>query len=335
MTPVSGGRTRRVLPVVVALVCAAGTSAATSAAAFAKSASAVKVTAKHKATPKKKTKKKGKQKKEMPAAVSLRRGTTYLALGDSVTFGYEEPQVTPAPDYPNAASFTAYPEMLGSELKLKVVNVACPGETSASLINNTSPLGYVCESPAPGSSRPGYRQDFPLHVNYTGSQLSYATSYLKSHKNVSLISLMIGANDFFRCQATTADHCQNLSEQAQVISTVAGNVNTILSTLRKKDKYKGQLVIVNYYSLDYANSLDNLQSAAINQAVDRAAAPYKVKVADGFAEWENAAAKSGGNSCTAGLLTQLTGATTPCGIHPTYAGQALLAQAVEKVLTIG
>lgn len=331
MTPVPGGRARRALPVVVALVCAVGTTAATSAAAFAKSASAAKVTAKHKATSKKKKKEK---KKETPAAVGLRRGTTYIALGDSVTFGYEEPQVTPAPDYPNAASFTGYPEMLGSELKLKVVNLACPGETSASLINSRSPLGYVCESGAPGSSKPGYRQAYPLHVNYTGSQLSYTTSYLKSHKNVSLISLMIGANDFFRCEATTSDHCQSLNEQAQVVSAVAGNVRTILSTLRNKDKYKGQLVIVNYYSLNYANSLDNLQSGAINQAVDNAAAPYKVKVANGFAEWEKGAAKSGGNSCTAGLLTQLTGASTPCGIHPSYAGQALLAQAVENVLAL-
>jgi lysophospholipase L1-like esterase len=334
MTPVPGGGTRRVLPVAIALVCAIGTTAATSATAFAKSASAAKVAAKHKARPKKKATPKKKNKKTMPAAVALRRGTTYIALGDSVTFGYQEPQVTPTPDYLNAASFIGYPEMLGSELKLKVVNLACPGETSASLVDNTSPLGYVCESPAPGSSTPGYRQAYPLHVNYTGSQLSYTTSYLRSHKNVSLISLMIGANDFFRCEATTSDHCQSLSEQGQVIGEVAGNVRTILSTLRNKDRYRGQLVIVNYYSLDYANSLDNLQSAAINQAVDNAAAPYKVRVANGFAEWENAAAKSGGNSCTAGLLTQLTGAKTPCGIHPTYAGQALLAQAVAKVLTI-
>jgi len=34
-------------------------------------------------------------------------GSRYLALGDSVTFGYQEPQVIPAPDYSNAASFVA------------------------------------------------------------------------------------------------------------------------------------------------------------------------------------------------------------------------------------
>jgi hypothetical protein len=35
-----------------------------------------------------------------------------------------------------------------------------------------------------------------------------------------------------------------------------------------------------------------------------------------------------GNTCKAGLLTQLS--TGSCGVHPSYAGQALLAQALIK-----
>jgi hypothetical protein len=62
-------------------------------------------------------------------------GSGYLALGDSVTFGYQEAQVVPAPDYHNASSFYGYPELLGTELRVKVANAACPGETSSSLIN--------------------------------------------------------------------------------------------------------------------------------------------------------------------------------------------------------
>ena len=68
-------------------------------------------------------------------ATRVTAGSTYLALGDSVTFGYMEPGVVPAPDYHSAASFLAYPEQLGAELHLKVANAACPGETSASLID--------------------------------------------------------------------------------------------------------------------------------------------------------------------------------------------------------
>ncbi len=44
-----------------------------------------------------------------------------------------------------------------------------------------------------------------------------------------------------------------------------------------------------------------------------------------------AAHSSGDSTCTAGLLTQLVGASTPCGIHPSYAGASLLALALEKV----
>ena len=55
-------------------------------------------------------------------------------------------------------------------------------------------------------------------------------------------------------------------------------------------------------------------------------------IADGFGEFEAAAAHSGGNTCTAGLLTQLS--TGGCGIHPSYAGQSLLAQALEKAIHI-
>jgi lysophospholipase L1-like esterase len=49
-------------------------------------------------------------------------GSQYLALGDSVTFGYEEPTVVPPPNYADAASFIAYPQILGEEYHLSVAN---------------------------------------------------------------------------------------------------------------------------------------------------------------------------------------------------------------------
>jgi hypothetical protein len=53
-------------------------------------------------------------------------------------------------------------------------------------------------------------------------------------------------------------------------------------------------------------------------------------VADGFGEFRRASAHSGRKPCTAGLLTQLS--TGGCGVHPSYAGQGLLALAVERVI---
>jgi lysophospholipase L1-like esterase len=263
---------------------------------------------------------------------AITKGSGYLALGDSVTFGYEEQQVVPAPNYGDASSFIAYPELLGKELHLTVANAACSGETSSSLIDATAQSNGCENSPGGG---PAYRTNFPLHVNYSGSQLAYAVSYLKKHKNVRLVSLMIGANDFFVCQETTADKCSSFTEQAGVIGTVEKNVATILTAIRKQAKYNGQIVIVNYYSLTYADQTAVQQSQLLNSSIDNAARPFHVEFADGFGQFGTAAAHSGGNSCTAGLLTQLSGVSSPCGIHPSYAGQSLLAQAVANAIRIG
>ena len=309
-------RGRRALGAALVMICAVGLLAATSGSAQAKAK-------KHPTTPK----------STLTPRSPITKGSGYLALGDSVTFGYQESQVVPAPNYADAASFVAYPALLGSELHLTVANAACPGETSSSLIDATG-QSNGCEN-TPGKGNVGYRTLNPLHVHYTGSQLDYAVSYLKTHRNVRLVSLMIGANDFFVCQETTADHCTSLSEQGAVIATAEKNVATILSTIRNKAHYGGQIAIVNYYSLDYASATTTAQSALLNQSIDGAARPFHVEVADGFGQFQSGAAHSGGNTCTAGLLTQLTGAPTPCGIHPSYTGQSLLAQAVANAIRLG
>jgi lysophospholipase L1-like esterase len=295
--------------VVVSLVCACALLALGSGPALAKA----------------KPKPKPAPAKNLPVVPS----SQYLALGDSVTFGYMEPTVVPAPKYADAASFPGYPEQLGARLRLSVANASCPGETSASLINASAPSNG-CENSPSHNPADNYR-DNPLHVKYTGSQLAFALSYLHSHHNVRLITLMIGANDFFLCQETTSDSCA--SEQNATAAAVTKNIHTILSAVRSKAHYTGQLVIVNYYSLDYAEPAVNAQSQLLNQVQDAAAKPFGVKIADGYGELQAASAHSGGDTCTAGLLTQLSAGG--CGIHPSYAGQALLAQALEKTIKIG
>ena len=257
-------------------------------------------------------------------------GSGYLALGDSVSFGYMEPTVVPAPDYSDGASFVGYPQMLGSELGLKVANAACPGETSASLLN-TGAQSNGCETNADGTTTGAYRVAHPLHVKYSGSQMAYANTYLKRHPGVRLVTLMIGANDAFACETTTSDGCQ--SELPSVVTKITKNVHTILSTLRHKDHYNGQLVVVDYYSLNYASPVVNAQSQELNRAQAAGAKGLHVRFANAYATFANAAAHSGNDTCTAGLLTQL-GAPGTCGVHPSVAGQALLASTVENTITI-
>ncbi len=304
---------RRALKLLVLVSCAAVGIAAVSATALAKKP------AKKPTAPK------------ITIHTPVAPGSGYLALGDSVTFGYEEAQVVPAPNYADASSFLGYPELLGSELHLTVANAACSGETSSSLINPTAQSNGCENTPTKGNV--GYRTMFPLHVKYSGSQLAYGVSYLKKHHNVRLVSLMIGANDFFVCQELTTDKCTTLPEQAAVLGTLGQNVKTILSTIRNKAHYGGQIAIENYYSLDYSSQAGDAQIELLNQTVDTAAKPFHVVVADGFGQLEAASVHSGGNTCTAALLTQLS--TGGCGIHPSYAGQSLLALALEKAIRLG
>jgi len=64
---------------------------------------------------------------------------TYLALGDSVAFGYVPPQAVPAPNYRSAHSFVGYPEDVAQALRVRVWNASCPGETTASMLTPGAP----------------------------------------------------------------------------------------------------------------------------------------------------------------------------------------------------
>jgi lysophospholipase L1-like esterase len=184
-----------------------------------------------------------------------------------------------------------------------------------------------CENTSSG--QPGYRSLYPLHTHYSGTQLAFAVKYLKKRAGrVGLVTLQLGANDGFLCVKTTTDHCA--SELGALLATVKSNVTKILKTIRKKARYDGRIVLVDYYSLDYADPLQSYQSQALNSALSSAARRYDAEVADAYTAYARAAAQSSGDACSAGLLTILTGGG--CGVHPSLAGHAVLANAVEKLV---
>lgn len=240
-----------------------------------------------------------------PSNATTSRGD-YLALGDSVSFGYREANTLPPPVYADPADFTGFPEDVAGALGMDVTNAACRGASSGQLLHtDVSALGC------------------PLHVTYTGTQMGFATQFLRSHPSTTLVTLMIGINDALQCQADTRDHCA--SELPHVLTELSANVTTILTEIRAH--YSGTVVVVNYYPLTYNG--DDF-SASVNQAVDQAAAPFHARVANGWSAFTTAAAGAGGNECAAGLLTHLVGGG--CGIHPSPSGQALLALSVEEAI---
>lgn len=243
---------------------------------------------------------------------------TYLALGDSVPFGYRGQP--PGLDYSKASNFTGYPELVGKKLGLKVVNATCPGETTASFMDVTA-QSNGCENTTHSSG--GYRTAYPLHVLYASvnqSQLDFAVQTLQHTKDVSLVTLQLGANDAFVCQQTTSDQC--VSEGGTLASTVQTNLEHILTTLRDQGGYHGKVVVVTYYSVEYTPGAI-AATQLLDGAIAAAAQAEGAKVADGFAAFQPGAMKEGGDPKAAGLVIQ-------GDVHPTAKGQELLAAAVEK-----
>jgi lysophospholipase L1-like esterase len=262
------------------------------------------------------------------------QGSRYLALGDSVPFGYREANSIPAPNFTKAKNFIGFPEDVARNLGLTLTNAACPGETTASFINakaqsngceNTFTAGAA--NPVPG----GYRTVYPLHAAYKGSQLAFAEAYLKKYPNTRLVTLMIGANDGFICLKSTSDGC--FSEFSALQATVTKNVKTIFRGLRDTAHYKGQIALVTYWSLNYRDATSNYETNGLNSALEAAAKPFNVRIANGYGQFHLASEQGHGNPCTAQLLTALSGAAKgTCGVHPSLAGAAVLAQAVERAI---
>jgi lysophospholipase L1-like esterase len=104
---------------------------------------------------------------------------------------------------------------------------------------------------------------------------------------------------------------------------VQADLGKILSTLRGEGHYDGRIVVVNYYALDYGSPAATA-SSLLNGVIGGVAAANGATVADAFTAFQKAAAGSGGNAVTAGLVL-------PDDVHPTGKGQRLLADTVESV----
>ncbi len=264
-----------------------------------------------------------------PSAAQNSRGPGYLALGDSVAFGYRPTSVAQPADYLDPAGFTGYPEDMAKALGLRLVNLSCPGETTASMISQSAPSNG-CETSAHGG--PGYRALAPLHASYTGSQLGYAVRYLQRHPDTELVTIDIGADDMFLCQQTTADHCTG-ADFGRALASVTRNLDTILSALRNQAHYRHDLAILGYYALNYGDRTSVAQTEALNAALAGPATRYGARLASGFAAFRAASAGAHGDTCAAGLRIRL--ASGGCDQHPSAQGQQVLATAVREEIGKG
>jgi lysophospholipase L1-like esterase len=254
----------------------------------------------------------------MPSESSPR---PYLALGDSVVFGFIN---NAGFAYVNPANFIGFPDYAARALRLTDFNAACPGETTGSYLS-ASAQDNGCKL---------FRSLAPLHIQYSGTQSSYALAFLATHRQTRLVTVLLGANDVALLEtACNGDPTCIANGLPQVLATVTQNMATILGQIRGTG-YRGVIIVENYYSLDYTNPTATEGTVLLNQAVTAPAAIFGAVVADVFSAFRVAASNAfaGGNTCKAGLLN----ASPPpnqfisCDVHPSQSGQQLIAQAVES-----
>jgi lysophospholipase L1-like esterase len=233
---------------------------------------------------------------------------TYLALGDSIAFGYD-----PNADHSAAEHALGYPTEVASSLSRTAVNASCPGETTASFLS-TAGEDQGCRA---------FRANYPLHVPYAGTQLAFAIHYLRTHPRTDLVSLGIGINDLYHCNRVTADRCAR--ELTQTLQAYRFNLDAIVHGLRAI--YTGPLVLVDYYSPDYQDVRVTAAVTRLNAIMADTARAYQAGIAHTFGVFAGLGVDSR-DVCAAGLLIRLA---HRCDIHPSTAGRDLLAATVSRV----
>ncbi len=262
----------------------------------------------------------------------------YLALGDSVAFGFNPTLFGPPPTpLPTPAQFIGYPEIVSKWTGLLDINPSCPGETSGSFLTFGAP-DNGCNGMGP-QGQPPFKMTIGLHTNYPGSQMQFALDQLRTDKSIKLVTLSIGGNDLSLLQAACAPTANFVgcvtTGLPGVLGSYGANLDRILNSLRNEAKYHGQLVVVTNYSPS-GNPVFVGAVFALNQVAIAVGKKYKVGIADGFGAFQLFSAPFGGDPCAAGLLIPLPvgypGPPGACDIHPSAKGRDLLAATV--VLTL-
>jgi lysophospholipase L1-like esterase len=252
--------------------------------------------------------------------------TSYLALGDSLAFGYSQAKFNSLYPNENPADFeTGYVNDFGDILKLfdpglQIVNDGCPGETTESFIDG--PCAYQLE--------------FPLHHPYSGgpdsSQLSDALAYLRAHPGrVTPITIDIGANDALGLiEGCNKEPACVLAGAPATFAKIGGNLALILGDLRAAAPH-AQIIVLGLYN-PFGETLagGDALTAKLNEVMAGDAASVGARFADPLPVFNPPGALEAPTIC---LLTNMC--TPLVDIHPTDLGYAVLGGLVLRQYVLG
>jgi lysophospholipase L1-like esterase len=237
----------------------------------------------------------------------------YLALGDSLAFGYSEAKFheLESEGEPVSAYETGYVNDFARGLGLfepgvQVVNDGCPGETTESLIVGPCAYGLA----------------YPLHHEYSGSQLSDALSVIAAHPGaVSPITLDIGANDALGViEGTCEKEIVCIEEHVPALfEHIAGNLGYILTQLRTAAPQAKIIVLGLYNPFGERITGADALTVKLNELESSVAASVGARFADPLPVFNPPGALEAPTLCA------LTNMCTPYeDIHPTDLGYAVL-----------
>jgi lysophospholipase L1-like esterase len=228
----------------------------------------------------------------------------YLALGDSITYGFQPDKADGAPP---SAFDTGYVDVFAARLrklssKIQVVNYGCPGESTVTFTRGGCP--WLAEG-------------MKLHDAFRGSQLEAALLVPRAHPGqVSPITLALWGNDLLP-----------LSEKGKrapsAIASVGSRLKSILKRLRAAAP-TAEIIVTGVWNPE----VDQLKRAqplyrSLDAAIARAAAPSRARVANTFAVFNPRASVRAQRA----RLCKLSFFCSKGDPHPTDAGYRAMADA--------
>lgn len=277
----------------------------------------------------------------------------YLALGDSLAYGYQAAKF--GAEYPNIipSTFdTGYVDVLGSWLRslkrpIDTTNFGCPGESSdsfrfggrgAATVYTFVPNAAFCgDQPAAGVG--AIFNKAWLHDSYGGSQLDAALAFLRKHPHTSPITLDIGANDTLifleQCGFGAVPDCVTPAALSNLFARIAGNVAASVAALRTAAP-RAEIIVMGLYN-PYPTVLPggDMLTKALNSTLRSVVTGLGADFADPLPVFNPASITGESevadipsiclftNMCPGGIFNPVS---PLADIHPTDAGYATLAR---------
>lgn len=236
----------------------------------------------------------------------------YLALGDSLAYGYQQAKYDA--EYPtiDPSTFnTGYVDGFSKQIAairphIQIVNYACPGESTATFLNGG------CDWPK-----------VLLHSSYPDSQMQAAIGFLEQHHGqVSPITIDLGANDVvipIKNCLIAANRQECLNGIPSLVASAVESLDTILSQLRAAAPYS-EIIVLQYYNpfAAVAPSTSALVKLA-NDGIAQDAARQGARVADAFTLFNGSALPQPATLCSMGPFCP------PTDVHPNDTGYGAIA----------